>query len=340
MPSDVAAWRKHSCLPRRDSSRRFSGLHQVCHAGRSLICATLLLLSLLPCLSAQDPPPADQPINSPAPPKEQTFPITPPRFSDPLEFLWYGIAGLSGISFLALAFTAWKLKRATEPDSSALTALGERVQALGNQAMQARKRYDELSKRAASPVPAPAAVLEPVKPITHRSQPEPQEPPRLPDPEPEQPRVRSGPGPRINKLPRAGPPPAELPAIPRDDLVDAYQMARSRTDGSARDRFDSQFPYIRISCTNIEDWQFHKNVTLTFEKQDFGWYLMVNRGGKCLALPWFTHDLASERESFKGVFNYPEWTGEARLRIVKPAVLQPQGDGWILATPGEVRADA
>ncbi len=130
-------------------------------------------------------------------------------------------------------------------------------------------------------------------------------------------------------------PPAQAP----DELVEAYHVARTSPDRNARDQFDSRYPYVRISCINHDEWQFHKNITLRFQASDFGWYLMVSRGGKNHAFPWFTQDLAHERESFKGVFQYPEGTGDTKLRLVRPAQLQPEGEGWVLTAPGEVQAD-
>jgi hypothetical protein len=263
--------------------------------------------------------------------------ITRPQTSDPLAPIWYGVIGLSVLSIAALAFIGWRLKASTDTAPSHLDSLRDQIRATSNAASRAKLRYDELVSRASRPTPslAPPARIDP------------QPQPRTREIEDDRPTIRTS-GPRINLRPgrtpdlppTRTPAPAEKPAPAIDaDLVHAYTLARSSSERGARDRFDSQFPYIRISCTNHEDWQYHKNVTLRFEREDFGWYLMVNRGGNCFALPWFTQDLASERESFQGVFDYPEGIG-TKLRIGRAAVLQPQGDSWTLVSPGEVRSDA
>jgi CxxC-x17-CxxC domain-containing protein len=133
-----------------------------------------------------------------------------------------------------------------------------------------------------------------------------------------------------------GTPPAQSP----DELLEAYHVARTSSDRNARDQFDSRYPYVRVAWINHEEWQFRKNIVLRFQVSDFGWYLMVSRGGGgYYALPWFTQNLAHERESFTGVFQYPEGTGDTRLRLVRPALLQSEGEGWVLTAPGEVQAD-
>jgi hypothetical protein len=129
------------------------------------------------------------------------------------------------------------------------------------------------------------------------------------------------------------------PASSPDQLVEAYHVARTSPDRNARDDFESRYPYVRISCINHDEWQFHKNTALRFQASDFGWYLVVSRGGKYQAFPWFTQDLAHERESFIGVFQYPEGTADTNLRLVRPAFLHSEGDGWVLTSPGEVQAD-
>ncbi|HTS31694.1 MAG TPA: hypothetical protein VMH81_37745 [Bryobacteraceae bacterium] len=288
-------------------------------------------------------PDQTQPDNpAPARAQAQSIPIVPPHFSDPLQPLWYGLIAISSFSILALAFTAWRLKTSLAPGPQ-LDSLADQVYAIKNQASRARSRYEELAARASRPpAPAPqdARVREQPPPMKEAQLPPMREPPEAKPPRTlgSQARVivRSG-APKPNASPSAA---APRPVLPKDELVEAYHVARTSPDRAARDQFDSRYPYVRISCTNHEEWQFHKNITLRFEKEDFGWYLMVARGGKCYALPWFTQDLASERESFKGVFQYPETAVGANLRVTRAALLQSQGDSWILAAPGEVQADA
>jgi hypothetical protein len=286
--------------------------------------------------------------------RDQLFPVDQPHFSDPLQYLWYGIMGISGLSILALGYTAWRLKFSGAPPTVDLDTLEEQVNSVRNQAVRAKARYEELatrSSRQSAPQP-PQFQAPPFVPPREPQEQRPQ-PPYIRDPygrEPEEARPpRFGPPPKVvlrSGAPRADSPPDISPPVaprqaappPRDDLVDTYHQAR--TDRGARDQFDNRYQYVRISCTNHEEWQYHKNTTLRFEGSDYGWYLMVNRGGKALAFPWFTQDLDIERESFKGVFQYPEGGGDAKLRVVRPAVLQSQGDAWILTEPGEVRADA
>jgi hypothetical protein len=122
--------------------------------------------------------------------------------------------------------------------------------------------------------------------------------------------------------------------------VDAYLLARSG-DFKAQDEFEARYACVRASCANIEELRFHKNPTLRFVKDDFGWFLVATRGASShLALPWFTSNLAVDRQSFRGVFHYPEAAADVKLRVARPAALQAQGDGWVLTEPGEVRVDA
>jgi hypothetical protein len=275
-------------------------------------------------------------INPESPPKEQTIPIVPPSTSDPHQGLWYAILGISSLSILALGFTTWKLK-AVQPPAPNLEPLVEQVNAARKQASEARSRYDELASRVSRPVAAP-----PRRDLVPQSP----QPPAMKEPQDARweavreplrgvqlsPPVAPSHGSGSGVAPRP-------PARPRDELVDAYHLARTSSDRTARDQFENRYPYVRISCINHDEWQFHKSITLRFQKEDYGWYLMVSHGGSYQAFPWFTQDLAHERESFNGVFDYPVGSGDAKLRLVRPALLQSQGDGWILASLGEVQAD-
>ena len=270
---------------------------------------------------------------NPEPPKGQPVSIVLPHTSDPLQGLWYAIMGISGLSFLALGYAAWRLKAVGPPPAPNLEPLLSQLSTIRQQASLARSRYDDLARRASQPAPRP----DPAPPSPQVGK-EPYES--------KPPAIRLTPQPLLpispaRTAPRAGGSNLDWsPRIrPRDELVEAYHLARTSADRIARDQFDNRYPYVRISCINHDEWQFHKNITLRFQASDFGWYLMVSRGGNHQAFPWFTQDLAHERESFKGVFEYPEGSGDAKLRLVRPALLQSQGDGWILTSPGEVQAD-
>jgi hypothetical protein len=132
-----------------------------------------------------------------------------------------------------------------------------------------------------------------------------------------------------------------VPPIPTTDpLVDAYHRARTSSNPSARDEFESTYPCERASCTNHEERRLDKSVTFRFKRDGAGWFLLVRRGDDFHAFPWFKLDLASERESFEGVFKYPPVAENAVLRVASAAILKAQGDDWIQTSPGSLAVDA
>lgn len=260
---------------------------------------------------------------------------------DSLEFLWYFVLAFSVISILFLGY-AYRRLAARRALTASLDPLASQVEAAVKQATAARSwykdlgsRYEELAKRGPRAPPSPPPTPPAYSQTTRQT---------IKPTEPDISLVRP---PALSYAPTSPVKPA-LPSSSgssqfsriRDEVVEAYHRARTSVGSSARDEFERLYPFERASCINHEDWRFDKNVVLRFQRDPFGWFLVVRRGTEHQAFPWFTQDLSKERESFGGVFQYPEAGGAAPLRVASPATLKSQGDDWIQTAPGSLQVDA
>lgn len=284
------------------------------------------------------------------PPQIISFPQPPPT-GDSGSSLSYLVLVFCMMSIAVLGFAATKLTARRWLDGN-FEPLSHQVNAAVKQATSARSRYVDLSSRLAETgkrrPPTPPPLPPPPPPPTRLTPSYPQQPTtesaRPPQPGP--PATRRAPQPEVS-TPQAKPAfPTAVSSDPvqpvrkGDEVVEAYNRVRSSvSSASARDDFERLYPFERATCTNHEDWRIDKTAVLRFQRDSFGWFLVLRRGGEYQAFPWFSYDLAQERESFAGVFQYPEASGTAALRVATPATLKCQGDDWMQTASGSLEVD-
>ena len=208
-------------------------------------------------------------------PVTQSFIILRPSMSVPPAFLWCCIIG-SCLSTVALFLSIWRLNAAGASRTTPLDALQNKVNGLGRQVSSARSQYDDLAKR----------VNRPPTPLRTPPPPRPTPPSQYFQPSSESPlegRLHAGGlAPQEREEPArptfalgGSNPELKQPTSLRDTILEDYYRARS-SPGAARDQFEAKYSYLRITCTNHEEWRLNKGITLRFQKDDYGWYLLVS----------------------------------------------------------------
>ena len=271
-----------------------------------------------------------------ATPVEQSISLPGLPVNDPPRIFWYSVLGFCALSTLMLAFAAFKLTRSQAAAPAVLDLLRPQVNAAAQQATTALSRYNDLAtryvdlaKRISNQSAQPPATAQP-----NYGQPPPQ---YAMDPAPAA-YPAAGVVPAIRSI--SGQPGSSASNRGSDDIVEAYRQARTSPDPSARDQFESMYPFEQASWINHEEWRFNKSLAPRFQRDPYGWFLVVRRGGDFQALPWFKGDLSRERASFEGVFEYPEGSVAGVLRVARAATLRSQGDDWTQVSPGSFKVDA
>ena len=275
------------------------------------------------------------PLGPPLPPSSSLSAYRLCPVNDPPHIFWYSVLGFCALSTLMLVFAAFKLTRSQPAAPAVLDLLPRQVDAAAQQATAARSRYNDLATR--------------YEDLAKRIGSQPAQPPATVQPNYGQPSSQYAMDPVPAVFPTAGVAPAirssgqpGSSAFNRgsDDIVEAYRQARTSPDPSARDQFESMYPFEQASWINHEEWRFNKSLAPRFQRDPYGWFLVVRRGGDFQAFPWFKGDLSRERASFEGVFDYPEGSADGVLRVARPAILRSQGDDWTQVSPGSFTVDA
>lgn len=251
--------------------------------------------------------------------------LAPIEAPTPLRALWYGIIGFTSLASLLMLYTNWRLWRMKPKSPSPFSAISAAPEGIRKMAASARDAYkkqgDSLRARDkdTSPLKSPAHPSQSWRPGTELDS-------RLP-----------------TQKESAPEPPAlipfnPLPSTQGDEMMVAYHQARSSLNPVDRKNFEERYQTTLMTCWNQEAWRRDKTTTLRFRPDDYGWYLVLVRGGATIAFPGFKKDLAGERQSFEGVFQYPEG-GETTLVVARAAGLKQEGEEYTLATPGRIDPD-
>jgi peptidoglycan hydrolase-like protein with peptidoglycan-binding domain len=135
--------------------------------------------------------------------------------------------------------------------------------------------------------------------------------------------------------------PQPTPLSPLAQIARAYDLVRTASPSDSdqeREQFKARYFCKRISCTNLEERKRRPDAELRFEAENRGEFVLALHDGQILGFPWFSDDLAADREQLKEIFEYPAGKS-APLGVSRPAVLEPRGEGWVLREPGKLRGD-
>jgi hypothetical protein len=245
---------------------------------------------------------------------QQSFTLLQLDVDDPFAAFWYAIAAAAIVSTIVLLWVAFRLRRVAasggglEELEPAFSELQELARKSGGRA--ASPPDTPIRKKAALRIPVPAAMA------------------------PVQFAVPASPS---GDTPAAPPAPSTPPPAPADEVLDAYLRARASADPFDREAFQQRYQAVTLTCWNHEAWRRDTSITLQFREQEYGWYLRVAHRGAVKAFPAFKRDLADERETYEGVFEYA--AGSGPFRLVAPATLRSEGDGYVIEAAGRVEPD-